>query len=403
MKAKGYNNTITGAVVGGQCRLRMFGILLVIIIMTPSMWAQQVVSMEDCIAHMRTHSDWVKAEQLSLEAKLAESKGAVNLPSPILSMESPTGQFMTLGVTQTMAFPSTYFLQHQQAKTMRSLATVDRDIQLAQLEFDLRKQYILSSYALAYCALLAEQDDMYRKLQEECEILYQKGLIGKLTFDMAQQQTTKMRLKLAIAEREKVEGLAMLNQFCGYDSIHIPVAMDQLQFQPMSNSGNGELFLRSQSQRLEAAQRSQQLAKHRALPGLMLGYLNQGPKGNPAYYGLQFGITVPLWWWTYRAEIQSAKYQAQALESQLLFEEKRRIAIVQSATLQMKALEGLWTKVPPTQSMTVMADANRLLEVGEINFAEFVLLVEQSFSEREQWLQIKREMLLLNSTIHHFN
>jgi hypothetical protein len=53
--------------------------------------------------------------------------------------------------------------------------------------------------------------------------------------------------------------------------------------------------------------------------------------------------------------------------------------------------------------MMVMADANRLLEVGEINFAEFVLLVEQSFSEREQWLQIKREMLLLNSTIHHFN
>ena len=365
--------------------------------------SQQEVSLEECLAHMRTHSEWVKAEQWNLEAKWAESKGAVNLPAPILSMESPTGQFMTLGLTQTMAFPSTYVLQHRQAKATRALAKVDHDIQLAELEYDVHQRYIQTSYAMAYCALLAEQDSLYMQLQQDCEQLYQKSVIGKLTFDMAIQQATRMRLKRAIAEREMAEALGLLNQFCGFDTMCVPIPLDQWRHSPAVPSGQGELYLRAQSHQIALSQRAEQLAKHKALPGLMVGYLNQVARGNPAFYGLQFGITVPIWWWSYRAEIRSAKFRSQALVAQLNFEAKQRLAITQSATLQVQSLESLWAQVPPTQSMAVLSDANRLLEVGEINFAEFVLLVDQSFTEREQWLQIKREMYLLRSTIHHYN
>jgi len=367
-----------------------------------SVAAQRVVSVDECIARMREHSLYVKAEKSLLEAQKWEAVGMNGLPNPMLSMESPTGQFMTLGVTQTFDFPMRYVLQHRQNKTMQSLAEVDFNLRLGQAEYQLERMYIETSYQLAYCKLTRDQDSVLHQLEQQCEELFSKGIIGKLTRDMAVQKANSMRIKRLLAERELAQSIAQLNRWSAWDTLSYPIALDVWQYQDKTK-GQGDLYLKSSSFQLEQSERAVRMAKQQALPGLMLGYMNQGPRGNPAFYGFQVGVTVPVWWWSHRAKIKSSQQAYNALNSRLQFEEQQRVSIIQSSTMQMQTLEQLSTEVALEEKSAVVVDASRLLEVGEIDFTAFVLLIDQSFMEREQWLQLKKEMFLLRSTLNYYN
>jgi hypothetical protein len=366
--------------------------------------AQGSISLDSCKAHMRMHGPEMMAAEELIKAAEARAKGAVSIPAPQVYLESPTSQFMTPGITQTMEFPTVYRIQHQQGKTALAQSKVDRDLRWAALEQKLMTWYYQAAYQRSVSTMMSEWDSLSTEAKRKIDVLFAKGLTSSTQRDLAHMKAAELRTKRIMAEQQ-LNMLQMQVAFlCGWsEPLSVP-PIDQLQQENPTLDGQGQLFLQSQSLMLESSQRAIQLAKHKALPGLMVGYLNQGNRSSAMNLRWQFGITLPIWWWQYKADIASAKHEMNATKTMLSLEEEQRILRIQSAYQQLTSLESVrdeYEQNAQQHDKDFWNNSIRLLDAGEISFVEYLLLVEQSFAGREQYFHLLHEISALRTIIYY--
>jgi outer membrane protein, heavy metal efflux system len=374
------------------------------LLISGSMQGQQLMSLDSCLAMMRNHSALLKAETSRSNAEMARAKGAIDLPAPQIYLESPTSQFMTPGITQTFAFPTVYRLQYKQAKTLTQKSQVDLSLKMADMESQVMASYYRVAYHRSRLRLLNERDSLNQALRASIITLHAQGLVGSLAKDMAELKVAELKSQLLMTAQELAMARLELSQWCGLQG---QWETDLLENLPLAyhEERTGGLFLQSRALEVEKAKRDVQLAKNKALPGLMAGYLNQGQPNSPVELRWQFGITLPIWWWQHKAEISSAKHAYSAATAQLQFEEEQRIQLLSNAynyrALLEQELEQYQTH-SAVHLQSLVRDTERLFGAGELSFAEFSLYIEQTFSGRENYIKLLHEYHAL-STLIYFN
>jgi outer membrane protein, heavy metal efflux system len=366
--------------------------------------AQLSISLDSCRAQMRRHAPEMVAAEEMIKAAEARAKGAVSIPAPQVYLESPTSQFMTPGITQTMEFPTVYRIQQRQGQTALARSKVDKDLRWAALEQKLMTWYFEAAYQRSICTLMWEWDSLSTEAKRKIDVLFAKGLTGTTQRDLAHLKAAEHHTKRIMAE-QKLDMLQMQVAFlCGWsEPVSVP-SIGQIKDEYAGLDGQGGLFLKSQSLIIEESQRAIQLAKHKALPGLMVGYLNQGNRNSAMNLRWQFGITLPIWWWQYKSDIESAKHEMNATKAMVSYEEQLRIQRIQSAYQQLTALEAARQEYEQSalqNDKEFWNNSNRLLDAGEISYTEYLLLVEQSFGSREQYFQLLHEISALRTIIYY--
>jgi outer membrane protein TolC len=146
-------------------------------------------------------------------------------------------------------------------------------------------------------------------------------------------------------------------------------------------------------QNIEVSRLNLRLARARALPGVVLGYQNQGDRDSPVRTRFQAGLSLPLYFWTYRSQIRAADARLQASLAQRAatgLEVNREYQQAQADVAKFEASLRYFQQTGLPQSKTIVSTAQRLFRAGEVSYYLFVQSVNQAFQIRADYLDAVR-------------
>jgi hypothetical protein len=144
-------------------------------------------------------------------------------------------------------------------------------------------------------------------------------------------------------------------------------------------------------QQIKVNEAEVQLEKSKLLPDLLIGYTNQSMKNlnNNRFNAVQIGIGIPLFTKGQRALAKATKAKVAISENQYQLKEielKNRFG--QQVTLytnQLKIVENYEQKQLP-KSETILKTAQKQMEVGEIDYLDWVILTNQAVKTKVDYI-----------------
>lgn len=132
------------------------------------------------------------------------------------------------------------------------------------------------------------------------------------------------------------------------------------------------------------------LAKAETAPGFSVGYMNQAYETSPIPQRFQFGLSVPLWFWTHSSRIKAAKANVEKAnyESALMLQ-KFNSAWLDAITAYKKYLSAVqyYENAGLQQSETILDVANRSYTAGEIGYIEYLFALSQGFGIKASYYE----------------
>jgi outer membrane protein TolC len=308
----------------------------------------------------------------------------------------------TVEISQSLDFPTNILFRGLQSTSK---------VSIAEAEHSLNTIAIISRVKIAYYDVLAKQkkieladenltiaDDFARK----AEIRYNIGEATNLERLTANVQRTQVRNALEVAQNDVLTSLGELYKVLGrekekqQDNIFLN---DTLTFQPITETLEQLTEMayainpqfKAASGRVSAASIGRTLAWSSFLPNLNASYYRQTVDGSSDFYGVSFGISVPLWFlFDQRGQIQEASASLAIAESDLQSLKNSMIADVKSAFLEMKNNERQiklhQTDILP-QVEEVYRTARASYEAGEITYIEFLQARQTLISSRNEYIE----------------
>ncbi len=341
-----------------------------------------------------------KAAAFQVKAKKFGEKAALNLPNPEVNAESPTGEFYTIGVSQSFEFPTVYARQKQVAKAETTLAQAGQLMNENELRYAVRSLYLETQVAAYISDQWRERDTLYEQIAGAAARQFAAGEIDFLQKTMAENEAGKVGQERLAAELTTSGLQVQLGIFTGL--------ADLGNLDPLSSDSSNALFLARdeglvnpsvtyQQQAAQVAEKQIDLAKSRALPNLSLGYMNQGARSTPIDYRFRASIGVPLWAGQYRANQKATRMESQATiaraeaESQAIALEKQKV-VVDALTSWSKVKYYEAEALP--RSSSLIAAATRMREAGQIDYVTFLRTLDEAFSIQ---LEYAEQLAALNA------
>lgn len=238
---------------------------------------------------------------------------ATALANPLLTVESPTGNFYTLGVTQAFSMPAVYRRQKalQQARVSRSESAAALTHQDIKLQTALA--YTEWQYQWALARQLEVQDSLLQTLAGAAERMFREGQIDAVAAQYARLQAAALHSRLRQARQDATTARAQLSTLTGMERDMEPEAMNPQSIRQVpatatdSVSWQANPALQTLQQEIFVAEREAEVAKSRGLPELTLGYINQGERNSPVGNRFNVGVSIPLWRKQYHAGAAAAR------------------------------------------------------------------------------------------------
>jgi outer membrane protein, heavy metal efflux system len=375
--------------------------------------AQTLMSEDEAIRLALGRSPLLNASTLEVQRQRQLQGTSFNLANPDITLESPTGEFMTVGVLQSFEFPTVYVRQGQLAKQQTVLAEKGQVMAEADVKKRVREAYLNLQYAQALMEQLQRQDSVYQGIAMAAERLFAAGQIDKVaqTYTAAQYGTVHqrwMRAKtdaaLAQLQLQRYTGKAevLLTTPLGKGSataVDAALSTDSsmLAATPLIN------YMRQQE---TVAQKTLQVERNRALPGFSFGYMNQGLAGTPAPLRLRGGINIPLWFWQYSASIKAAKTQVEQTAQNNLAQQQELGAQMEQARgelLNAQMSLDYYESSGLQQADELISASERMFAVGETDHLTYLRTLSDAYTIRMDHLETLRSLNLASITLTYLN
>jgi cobalt-zinc-cadmium efflux system outer membrane protein len=308
----------------------------------------------------------------------------------------------TVEISQSLDFPTNILFRGLQLSSK---------VSIAEAEHSSTSIAITSRVKIAYYDVLVKQKKI--ELAEEnlaivddfahkAEIRYNVGEATNLERLTATVQRTQARNNLEVAQNDLKVSLGELYYALGRKKEEQPdriILTDSLIYQPITETFEQlreRAFatnpqLKAASGRVSVASLDRTLAWSSFLPNLSASYYRQTVGGNPDFYGVSFGISVPLWFlFDQRGQIQEtsaslgiAEYDLQSLNNLISVN-------VKNAFLEMKNIERqikLHRSDILPQAEEVYRSALASYEAGDITYIEFLQARQILISSRNEYVE----------------
>lgn len=349
-------------------------------------FAQNTLTSEAAVQAALQNHPLAKAAAFDLKAKRFGEKTALNLPNPEVNLESPTGEFYTIGVLQSFEFPTVYARQKQVAKAETSLAQAGQQVSQNEIRYQTRILYLQAQTAELQGKQWRERDTLYQKIAATAARQFEAGEIDFLQKTRVENEAGTVHQERLTAEQITTKLRIQLREFIGLKDLGelATLRFDKEEGLFLSDvQGLVSPLVRYQQQTAQVAEQQLELSKSQALPNFSLGYMNQGARNTPIDYRFRASIGVPLWLGQYRANQQMAKAESQAAMA-------RTEAQIQSITIETQSVvtEALtaWSKLDyherealPRSAALIVA-AMRMREAGQIDYITFLRTLDEAYS-----------------------
>jgi heavy metal efflux system protein len=321
-----------------------------------------------------------------------------------------------IGVGQTINFPTVY-------KTQKALLNEEYKASLLNVDItqaEIRRRVTEAFYELIYLQekrrLLFEADTLYREFSRRATLRFEKGEANILEKTTAETQRGGIALQLQQLQGDSVVWQSRLKFLLQTSTDVVPQTPNvKLEFSPQADTNslaqNPHIRYLAQQQSITAAQTK--LEKSKLSPDITLTYYNQSFKGFQNIDGVekyfsgsnrfssgQAGLSIPLFNSAQKARIKSAKINEQVSEHNYQAELARISNQYREAFEAYQKLIQAVTYYETTalpNADTIAKTANNQFLGGDINYLEWVLLMNQAITIRSEYIDALRK--LNNTTI----
>ncbi len=352
--------------------------------------AQKIISVSEAVNIAMANSKNLEASKLNIKKQQQLVRSSINIPNPDFFWESPTGKFYTGSITQSFEFPTVYARQKQLQKAQIGVAEKEKVLTEFEIKYLVRTLYVELQYADTLIRQLYAQDTLYNRIREAAIRQFNAGQITYLEQTFAEAQYGEVHYQYLQSITRVTAIQQQLQWLMGIRDSIIPGPISVYTFENLSvaqlpdsawiysNPG-----LQVLNQQKIVAQKNIQLQKNKALPGLAFGYFNQGERVALTRNRFRLGVTIPLWFWQYKGNINAAKTTQQVIENQ----QQGLMQQLSSQTLNARGeIFANWQSITYHQqtglikAKEVITTSWRFFESGEIDYVNFLRNTNDAFA-----------------------
>lgn len=369
---------------------------LILSVSTTCAFSQALLTAEQAVAKAIGNSKNANAATLNIEQQKQLQKSAINIPNPEFTWQSPTGIFYVGGVTQSFEFPTVYGKQYQLQKQKVGIAQTQKTANEVLVAYQVKSLYLNIQYIDSVKSLLYIQDTIYAKLASSAQRLFDAGQIDYLQKSFTESQYGEINNQY---EQSKINHQSLINQLKYLTAIAEDITISPLNWVPNnydqreSVNQNTDFLLAKQAEKL--AQTSLQIEKNKALPGLILGYMNQAERNTPTNLRFQFGLSVPLWFWQYKGNINAAKTDVKINEEKTLGVQQElnmQLLQVQNELAQSAQSLNYYDQIGLKKSNEIINTSKRFLNSGETDYITYLRNVNDAYAIRMKYVEAIRNV-----------
>ena len=351
---------------------------------------KRIYSVDEVLAIALANNQGLKADTFGIVQQLHLKKSAFNIPAPEFFWESPTGNFYTGSITQSMDFPLVYVNQLELQKRKLRLAIKQYAANGVELNIAIRTIYLQLQLDHEKIRLSRQQDSLLGQIAKAADLQFQNGQIDYLQKLYAEQEYVEATSKFSSSLIEYNSNKEQLGLLAGISEEFDVLSLQKLElpgilFSDSELSQNKSLDVLIESERI--SEYSIRLEKNKLLPGVAFGYFNQGERTTPLQNRFRFGLTIPLWLWQYKGNIQAAKaehevnkFRTNDFRQKLSIEHSKSIAALKKKQAVLDYYEARGQRYADE----ILNVAPRLHQAGVTDLISFLRSVSEAFKIREQ-------------------
>ncbi|WP_292010432.1 CusA/CzcA family heavy metal efflux RND transporter [Chryseobacterium sp.] len=292
----------------------------------------------------------------------------------------------SISITQRISFPTVYSRRKQMLNAEWNASIINQQLTKAQLTKEVSDVFYRILVLQEKKKVLEYISTLYSGFADKASLRLRKGEANILEESTAEIQREQIRIQLSVLENDlnlsKLQLQVLLQSERPYQPVSDKPVLDaRLQVSEDVIQQHPELqFL---NQQIKVNEAEVQLEKSRLLPDLLVGYTNQSMKNinNSRFNSVQLGVGIPLFTQGQRALAKAAKAKVAIAENQYqrkTIELKNRLAQqINNYTNQLTIVENYEKKQLP-KSETILQTAKKQMDVGEIDYLDWVLLTNQA-------------------------
>ena len=384
---------------------------LVLLLLSPdAARAQTTISLDSAEALTLRRHPRLRQSDREIEEQRALRRGSFAPANPDFLFSAPTGEMWAPGVVQTIDFPNVYRRQRQVAQAGISLAERNREVSRASVLRDTRLAYLSLQFAEAQVRQLTYQDSLFQALRVATERLFAAGEVTSLQRISTDAEARQVTVQLQQATEDRRAAQRRLGLLLGQPAAPLATSTDLRRSGPELVQTGGALLsglptddstalgrsptLAAAAQNVALSQSGISLVRARRTPALTVGYQNQAFENSAIRYRFQFGVSVPIWFWTYRAQLQAATARSEAAGYQLQTQRLELSTLYQQAladTRKFSASLGYYEQTGVPQSRAIISQSQRLFRAGEISYLVLIQSLNQAFTIQNTYLTTIRD------------
>ncbi len=384
----------------------MFRNIILLVLLTGmigSAFTQTLMKVEDAVAKAISANRDVAAAGHVVNQQKQLVKSAINLPNPEFFWESPTGSFYTGSITQSFEFPTVYGKQVQLQKQQVVIAEKDKLRVETEVSYRIRLLYLAIQYTEALHKELKLQDSVYNQLQLAAQRQFDAGQIDYLQKIFTETEYGDLHNQFLQTSSTLESLLTQLQFLTGIDepvsvlSLELLSLPESLLVTKDSSALNQNRITALFLQEVEVNRKNLELQKNKALPGLAFGYFNQGERNTPTSLRFRFGVTVPLWFWQYKSNIQAAKTGVTIAEEKTAgFKQQLNYELMQTKNEMTTNYQSYnyYKNTGLPKADEIINTAKRFFESGETDYINYLRNISTAYETKLKYVEI------LNSLNH---
>lgn len=375
-------------------------ILLTILLGTSAATAQTILSEQEAVDLALKNSPFLTAADLQVKQHRQLEGKSFNLANPDIVMESPTGEFMTIGVLQSFEFPSVYIKQGELAKQQTLLAEKGKKMTEADIRQRVKTAYLHLQFANQILQQLKKQDSIFFNISDAANRQFTAGQIDFVAKTYSAAQYSEVHNRYLQAQTDALIALQQLQLYTGID--------DSISTTPFAKGNTALLlsdlvsdssstvntpFAQYQIQAQSVAVKSLELEKTKALPGFTLGYMNQGLRNTIIPLRFSVGLNVPIWFWQYKATIKAAQTNVEITGQNILGQSQNLAASlnqVKGDVLKFQTSIDFYEKVALKQADDLISSSSRMFSAGQTDYITYLRTLSDAFDIQVKYLETIR-------------
>lgn len=370
-------------------------------------FTQQPFSEQEAVEAALKNSAALRASGLVIRQNNELLKSAKNFKNPDVVFESPTGLFYTTSVTQTLDYPTVYKKQSLLQKQQVILSEKEKVITENDIKFRVKSQYLILQYSESLVKLFRVEDSLYAQISQSSARQFEAGQIDYLAKTFAESQFGEVHNKLDQSLADIQTNIKQLQQLLGISdnitttNIQRNTTLSPIDLDENLSPENPTIAIFKQNEVIN--ENLIELEKAKAMPGLILGYFNQGLRDTPAYLRFRIGLSVPLWQGQYRSRIKAAQTGFEIAQ-------ERTNAQKQILSIDLQQAQGDYQKYKQTldyyetkglkQSEEIISTATRLFKAGQNDYVSFLRTLNDAYTIKQRYIEALRNH---NQTILNIN